>query len=728
MGQESPKPHKDKNPWDKKPYSVRRKYYVLQIAFVFLCLFLPLAQLVDCRKQYQCILISPDLTCSNDTVVQYPLYSSEFKSNYQESQNEQHFTCDDNYNHLYRFSCPIINTTRTRIALIQLRLRRCTMRKHDFHNAWCLVCNDCSQSPVQILSDFMQHWQHRSKNRAKDAQVCNFIACPSYSLRGGGIPTKPAASSTSFAFSTLRPYIDTSVCKTDLYKFKDKFVFAFVGNYALSDLQTELYLDEHTIVCSLPAPGIVSKMTRSVLHELFSQHGIPFRNHKIAELRSKMNDHICQSCVHKFCVFRLKQKGKATKPVFNMSPKVDGKKAPAMVGNCSFPPDPPSRSLLEAIVNGWSKDMRDATRERGCAVCARLTNDLDLFDLDSVDFDLGLLHPQQAGTTRLERIAISDPVKEIEGPLLENNCHNICKDCAKCLTKAKPEIPINALANGLWLGEVPKELANLSFAEKMLIARVRHNKCIVRVSSGMHKMRANVIMFDAPIPKVYDILPPPRDELDEVLAFIFVGPSNPTPEELRRVPLLVSRNKVARALEWLKLNHADYQDLTISYENLKTYPENEPPVFVKTQIWDGKSNKDPEATAVYDNEDEDGVEEGDCPFVVQGLTGEQLGSMNAKGLAAAALKHLKEGNKVLAVGHAPEPESMYKNPQLYPKMFPWLFPYGLGGIGNNKQTRPLSEPEWKKHLLMYYDKRFQLDHYFPLVAFNHVKVPVVDFL
>ena len=50
------------------------------------------------------------------------------------------------------------------------------------------------------------------------------------------------------------------------------------------------------------------------------------------------------------------------------------------------------------------------------------------------------------------------------------------------------------------------------------------------------------------------------------------------------------------------------------------------------------------------------------------------------------------------------------------------FPYGLGGIGNKRGKSQLSDAQWKKHLLMYHDKRFQTDPYFPLVAFNHEQI------
>jgi hypothetical protein len=46
-------------------------------------------------------------------------------------------------------------------------------------------------------------------------------------------------------------------------------------------------------------------------------------------------------------------------------------------------------------------------------------------------------------------------------------------------------MPTLALANGLWIGEIPDELQDLTYAEQLLIARVHHNRCIVKVSSGM---------------------------------------------------------------------------------------------------------------------------------------------------------------------------------------------------------------------------------------------------
>ena len=55
-------------------------------------------------------------------------------------------------------------------------------------------------------------------------------------------------------------------------------------------------------------------------------------------------------------------------------------------------------------------------------------------------------------------------------------------------------------------------------------------------------------------------------------------------------------------------------------------------------------------------------------------------------------------------------------------MMPWLFPYGLGGIGNSKIMGQMSSISQKKYLLMYHDKRFQTDPGFPLIAFNQEQI------
>ena len=84
---------------------------------------------------------------------------------------------------------------------------------------------------------------------------------------------------------------------------------------------------------------------------------------------------------------------------------------------------------------------------------------------------------------------------------------------------------------------------------------------------------------------------------------------------------------------------------------------------------------------------------------------------------------------MLGIGQGKHPESLYNNPQLYPQMFLWLFPYGLGGLKNmagivegEKCHILVSEERRKQQLLMYHDKHFQLEPLFSLVALNHEQI------
>ena len=51
----------------------------------------------------------------------------------------------------------------------------------------------------------------------------------------------------------------------------------------------------------------------------------------------------------------------------------------------------------------------------------------------------------------------------------------------------------------------------------------------------MHKMIANAVMFEHPIQKIYSALPPPVEEMDELLACIFTGPCQPTEVQCRKI-------------------------------------------------------------------------------------------------------------------------------------------------------------------------------------------------
>jgi Helitron helicase-like domain at N-terminus/PIF1-like helicase len=471
------------------------------------------------------------------------------------------------------------------------------------------------------------------------------------------------------------------------------------------DLKAQMIELPGCIVTQVPVHTLTDCITVSELKTMGALHCVKLSSRARKEInKSQFRDHHCHACTTHFSLFT------STKTV----------KTPTKLtqtDTVSYPPSPADESLISEIIHGFCRDTQpEAFEEAGCGVCGQLNLLSNMKPLDKTDANLNLLVSD--GFTRSTRSSDRDPVKDIDGPIIDTSCQFICTLCEEQLLNDK--VPWNALSRGLWLGPIPPELSNLTFAEQMMIARIRHNRCLVRVSSGRAKMIANCIMFSNPTAELHSVLPPSREELSEVLAFVFLGSARPTEEDLQRTPMLVRRNHVAKALEWLKLNHVDYADLNISHQNLDTYPISGVPVVIdyrKTNNDEG--NKIPTAMSKFDTEVEEGTTEGPCPFTVHGLTGEEYSTLSIAGLKIRALEHLDKNGISVGFRHEVQPQSMYNNPQAYPQMFPWLFPYGLGGIGQPQFKSVFSAKAHKNWLLMYHDKRFQNDLYFPMIAFNH---------
>lgn len=494
--------------------------------------------------------------------------------------------------------------------------------------------------------------------------------------------------------------------------------------------------NNHILVC-IPLDILLVRLTKSDIQGVLLKLGIPI-NFSIAHTtKHKMVEtiltHISSTSDKQKAFFSefkpyapKKRQGHTKGQAEGITPtEIDiQKEIPQDRCAASFPPDPPSKRLIHQIITDYCKGIdQSEMQEEACAVCAELTAVKSAIRLSEDKLELDYLRAYGVHCTAKERASCLQPVQPASDLVIEHESNIICQTCNVFVRKHA--LPPNALANGLWVGPVPPQLKDLTWAEKIVIARVRTGIFSIKVACGPRKMKANVIAFQQPIPTVYDILPLPLCDLDEVLAVLFVGPCVPSAselEEMKRTPALIRRNIVKNALEWLKNNHRDYKSVEISYRNLNTYPEGDVPVSICVIPKKTDTNKTPESTSVYDKEEEDGSESGPCPYTVSGLMGPHLWTKGYKNLGAIALGHLGRGQKMLALGHASEPESIYHNPSLYPSMFPWLFPYGLGGLENENIEKKISTLRHKRHLLLYHDKRFQLDPFFSIVALNHEQI------
>ncbi|KAG6904889.1 hypothetical protein DXG01_006440 [Tephrocybe rancida] len=288
-----------------------------------------------------------------------------------------------------------------------------------------------------------------------------------------------------------------------------------------------------------------------------------------------------------------------------------------------FPPAPLTAGLTEQVISDFCK-----------ASSPSVTEECEMQPLKRVKGLTNILCAE--GVMKLERKLAMEKVREYRGPILDLSCTQACQNCWTSLLRGV--VLNNALSNGFWIGPVPDVLKNLNWVEQLLIAKVRRSLCYAHVSSsGLKKMNAHLIAFESPVQRVYEMLPPSRAELDDVLAVLFTGPCEPTGDDLKRTPLLVHRKAVKDALEWLKLNHITYSDVEISYDRLNEYPEHEPPVsIIYRKSAEEMQTVDP---AMFKVDGETGVDDGECPFVVHGLTGEQMSAKTRDELKGLALQH-----------------------------------------------------------------------------------------
>ncbi|KIK62224.1 hypothetical protein GYMLUDRAFT_58412 [Collybiopsis luxurians FD-317 M1] len=287
-----------------------------------------------------------------------------------------------------------------------------------------------------------------------------------------------------------------------------------------------------------------------------------------------------------------------------------------------FPPPPITQEHINKIIHRWCSDSEPSEfEEAGCTVCSQLTLKTKLSPIKHISAMLHILEAD--GVTRLPCLTPDDPILEVDGPVLDNTCNGmVCDPCRSSIRSGK--VPKLGLCNGLWLGEVPPELKKLTYYE------VRRGAGRV---NGHYKLVSNVVAFENPTAKIYSTLPPPRSDIDEVLAIMFSGSSAPTDEDYQHSLLFIHRNIVAEALRWLILNHPDYSDVTFSSEHLDQYSEHQP--IVAVEFFKSRTNRTAEGISVHDDLEDDGIED----------VSEDIEHLSSARLKAKAIEHLDNSDQ-----------------------------------------------------------------------------------
>jgi hypothetical protein len=175
----------------------------------------------------------------------------------------------------------------------------------------------------------------------------------------------------------------------------------------------------------------------------------------------------------------------------------------------------------------------------------------------------------------LHSLAISASMRGSEG--------SICHECLSSLRKGR--VPRLALANGMWVGDVPFELTVLTLPERILIGRHFPAAHIVKLfpmqkgaTSSNSGLRGNVSTYRLDMDEIVDmidgnLMPHTSKILASTIGVTLVGPKN-IPEKSLPGFLWVRRHRVRSTLVWLKANNPFFSNIIISEQRLSELAEN----------------------------------------------------------------------------------------------------------------------------------------------------------
>ncbi|THU91934.1 hypothetical protein K435DRAFT_820621 [Dendrothele bispora CBS 962.96] len=209
-------------------------------------------------------------------------------------------------------------------------------------------------------------------------------------------------------------------------------------------------------------------------------------------------------------------------------------------------------------------------------------------------------------------------------------------------------------------------------------------------------VKGHIIIYPQNPTSVLDLLPPPVEDLCTGICVIFVGSRPPSQDWLKEkaTPLIFRKEKLQRALEWLKTHNPLYRDVRINQTFLDGLQDEEIlPVEIEHVHPDPRTDV---VNSSYDNRDDDVLTDHSTIAFERVVVSDVSGNESSTVLKRAASKHVRQKHgSYIRIPHGSHPASEFDNHSLFPMMYPTLFPYGLGGFGLPQRLVPVS---MKSHL------------------------------
>ncbi|KAK0471092.1 hypothetical protein IW261DRAFT_1344826 [Armillaria novae-zelandiae] len=244
---------------------------------------------------------------------------------------------------------------------------------------------------------------------------------------------------------------------------------------------------------------------------------------------------------------------------------------------------------------------------------------------------------------------------------------------------------------------------------KCMILQLKEENWSITLPTTQRGIKGNIIIYPQQPSKIASMLPPSVEEITSPLCVLFIGAQIPTMEWLRTKakPLAVNGRRVRLALQWLKAHNPLYKDVVLN-EDVLSYLDGNPmlpfsvqhiPVSEESEKLTLRYDAPLDTTRCDIPKVDAPPDDGDVPFERIVISNVDVSASSNK-LRAAALSHVKSrGGGYVEITHDPTPVNEFNNPELFPLMYPTLFPYGIGGMEDHGRTTSISFQAHVKHLL-----------------------------
>ena len=250
-----------------------------------------------------------------------------------------------------------------------------------------------------------------------------------------------------------------------------------------------------------------------------------------------------------------------------------------------------------------------------------------------------------------------------------------------------------SLENNMDPGEVPEELKDLSEIEEMLIARVFPVLSVYRLCGGQHGYHGNIINFSQNVGEFATHLPRGPSSLD-VLIVRRENEKNPGVFK----DFKIRRNKVARALWWLKENNEYYANIIIDTKILESLP-------INGSIDEQLSNQQKIIDINYEDED-DVINEDNEEVINRTFVAINPSSHREEDAIEDTLNHIHtERDRLIWPYINNHPINEFQTPGYIVCAFPTLYPTGAADL-RAQRIWDVMPAEYFKHLTQYKDGRF----------------------